>query len=153
MAASERFLAVLHRWIEVFMSNSMRRIFQFSKAKGLSMPQIGALLQIHHRGYCTVSQIGDGLGVTNPAASQLLENLVQEDLIDRSEDPNDRRAKQIVLTEKGRRLLRESSHARLEWLNGLTGLLTAQEMTQITSALTLLVEKTRQLENSDRKGS
>jgi len=150
MPASDQFLSVLHEWTGVFMRNSMHNFLLFSKEKGVSMPQIGALFQIRRKGVCSVSDIGDELGVTSAAASQMIENLVHLDLIRRSEDPQDRRAKQLVLTEKGRKILQESIHARQAWLSALVGLLTSQEQTQVTSALKILVEKADRLELKTR---
>ncbi len=118
MAASEQFLAAMHEWAGVFMRNSMRNFLLFSKEKGVSMPQIGALFRIR-RGDCSVSDISGELNVTNAAASQMLESLVQQDFIHRSEDPNDRRAKQLVLTDKGRKLLLDGIHARQGWMHHL----------------------------------
>jgi DNA-binding MarR family transcriptional regulator len=149
MAASEQFLTALHEWGGVFMRNSMSHFLLFSKEKGVSMPQIGALFRIR-RGDCSVSDISGELNVTNAAASQMLESLVQQDFVRRSEDPNDRRAKQIVLTEKGRKILLDGIHARQAWMHHLAQHLTPQEQTQIASALKILVEKANQLEKKNQ---
>jgi len=84
--------------------------------------------------------------VTNAAASQMLEHLVQQQMITRSEDPHDRRAKQIVLTDKGRQVLQESIHARQGWLEDLAHTLSPEEKEQVVAALHILIEKTSQLE-------
>ncbi len=152
MTASDQFLAALHEWTGTFMRNSMHNFLLFSKEKGVSIPQIGALFQIRRKGVCSVSDIGDELGVTSAAASQMIENLVNLDLIRRSEDPQDRRAKQLVLTEKGRKILLESIHAQQGWLSGMVALLSTQEQMHVTSALKILVEKTNQLEKQNRTG-
>jgi len=87
------------------MSTSMGAFLQYAKEQGLSVPQIGALIHINSRVTCGVTDVGDDLGVTSAAASQMLERLVQSGLIERHEDPDDRRAKRIVLTERGHRLV------------------------------------------------
>jgi DNA-binding MarR family transcriptional regulator len=76
----------------------------------------------------------------------MLERLVQQELILRSEDPHDRRFKQIVLTDKGRRILQESLHARQGWLDDLAHTLSAGEKEQIVAALNILIDKANQLE-------
>ena len=93
------------------MRHSMHSFILYSKENSLSMSQIGALFQINH-GRSNVSDLSDGLGITNAAASQMLERLVQQELILRSEDPQDRRVKQFVLTGKGCRIMQESLQAR-----------------------------------------
>jgi DNA-binding MarR family transcriptional regulator len=122
-----QFIDALREWTEAFMSTSMGEFLQFAKEQGLSVPQIGALFHINSRGTCGVSAIGDDLGVTSAAASQMLERLVQNGLVERSEDPNDRRAKQIVLTERGHRVVRGSMEIRQRWFSALADRLSPQE--------------------------
>ena len=83
------------------------------------MPQLGALFHLHHLGACSVTDLGDELGVTGAAASQMMERLVQQGLILRTEDLQDRRVKNLVLTETGTQVIQESIHARQDWLNDL----------------------------------
>jgi DNA-binding MarR family transcriptional regulator len=139
------FVATLHEWIEVFMHHSMRNFIRYSRESGLSMSQIGALFRIHHKGGSGVSDLGEHLGVTSAAASQMLERLVQQGLILRSEDPVDRRVKQLVLTEKGIQTLQESIRARQGWLDELSKMLSASEGEQVMAALNILIEKTKQI--------
>jgi DNA-binding MarR family transcriptional regulator len=142
------FNTALHSWIEIFMRLSMRNFLQFSRDNGFSMSQIGALFRIHSKGTCGVSDIGDDLGITSAAASQMLDRLVQQGLVNRSEDPLDRRGKQIVLTSKGERILKESIQARQGWLDAVAQQLTPQEQQQVVAALNILVEKASLLEKN-----
>ena len=132
----------LQDWIELFMRRSMHNMLLFAKENNLSMSQMGALMNIHRHQMCNVSEIGDELGVTSAAASQMLERLVQQGVIERTEDPNDRRAKQIALTEKGTQFLHESFRARYAWLGELAVSFTPEEQAQIQTALRLLLDKT-----------
>jgi DNA-binding MarR family transcriptional regulator len=143
MPQADLFIDTMQNWIDVFMRRSMRNFIRFSRESGLSMSQIGALYHIHRRGSSPVSDLGEHLGVTSAAASQMLERLVQQGIILRSEDPHDRRGKQIVLTEKGHQILLESIHARQGWLVDLADELSAGEKEQISAALKILIEKTR----------
>jgi DNA-binding MarR family transcriptional regulator len=122
----------------------MREFILYSKKTGLSMSQIGALLHVS-KFSASVSDVGDGLGVTNAAASQMLDRLVHQELIVRSEDPDDRRGKKIVLTDKGRRVIEESIDARQGWLNDLAAVFSPAEKDQILAALDILIQKAGQL--------
>jgi DNA-binding MarR family transcriptional regulator len=145
MQQSELLVLALREWIEVFMSRSMGGFIRYSKEKGLSMSQLGALLHIHHEVGGGVTGLGDKLGVTSAAASQMLERLVQQELIQRTEDPVDRRVKQLVLTEKGNQAIKESIHAREEWLNELAKTFSEGEKAQVVTALNILIDKAKQL--------
>ena len=134
---------VIREWSEVFMHRSMRDFKRFMDATGLSFSQINILMRLFHGGCAGVSEIGDQLGVTNAAASQAVDRLVQLGLIERTEDPEDRRAKRLALTQKGNALIEKGVEARSQWIEGLTDALTPEQQNMIISALTLLTEAAR----------
>jgi DNA-binding MarR family transcriptional regulator len=146
---TERFSEVLREWAEVFMRRSMGDIVQLSKQSGLSMSQLGALFRLHRSGYCGVSNIGDHLGVTHAAASQMVDRLVQQGLLERAEDLDDRRVKKNTLSPKGRKLVEESIEARRRWAEQLTDKLTVEEQESISAALVTLTAAARSLENKE----
>ena len=150
MSSADPLVSTLHRWIEVTRGHSMRNFIRFAKESGFSMSQLGALFHLHHKGSTGVTDLGDHLGVTNAAVSQMIERLVRQELILRSEDPTDRRAKQIVLTDKGLQVFQESVCARLDWLDDLVKTLSAEEKEQITEALKILIDKASQLEQHSK---
>ena len=145
MSNMDPFVATFHQWIDIFMHRSMRRFIHFARESGLSMSMIGALFHLNRMGSTGVTDLGDHLGVTSAASSQMLERLVQQKLILRTEDPADRRVKQIVLTEKGCHLLKEGTRARQGWLTELTESLSDEEKKQITAALNLMINRANQL--------
>jgi DNA-binding MarR family transcriptional regulator len=79
----------------------------------------------------------------------MLERLVQQKLILRTEDPNDRRVKQLVLTDKGCRIMQESVRARQGWLDDLVSGLSENQKERIASAVRILIEKNNQLDQQD----
>ncbi len=145
MLSPDPFVATLIAWIEISTRRSMRRSLRYARESGLSMSQLGALFHIHRMGSSPVTDLGHHLGVTSAAASQMLERLVQQELISRSEDPHDRRVKQIVLTDKGLQVYHECTRARQDWLDDLSEVLSASEKEQITAALNILIDKARHL--------
>ena len=145
MQQADPFVATLQEWIEVFMQRSMRNFVGYARANGLSMSQLGALFQMHRRESSGVTDLADKLGLTSSAASQLLERLVQQGLILRSEDPGDRRAKQLVLTDKGRQILQGSIQARQSWLSDLAETLSDGDKEAIIAALKIMIDKATHL--------
>jgi DNA-binding MarR family transcriptional regulator len=144
MDSNDPLVVALHDWTKVFMRRSRHEFVLFSKKTGLSMSHIGALFRINE-GKSSVSDVGGGLGITNAAGSQMVDRLVLQGLILRSEDPDDRRAKRLVLTEKGRQILDESFHARQSWLKELADSLSESEKKQVVVALRLLIEKANRI--------
>jgi DNA-binding MarR family transcriptional regulator len=127
------------------MRRSMRHFIRHARKCGFSMSHMGAMFHIHRIGSCGVTDLGDHLGVTSAAASQMLERLVQQELILRTEDPKDRRVKQIVLTNKGRRVLEEGIRARQDWMDDLAQTLSDSEKETIRVALNILIDKVKNL--------
>jgi DNA-binding MarR family transcriptional regulator len=146
MSSVDPVVSTLHQWIEVFMRRSTRNFIRYARKSGLSMSQLGAMFHLQRMGSTGVTGLGDHLGVSNAAVSQMLERLVQQGLILRSENPTDRRVKQIVLTDKGLQIYQESIRARQSWLDDLTEVLSTDEKEQITEALNILIDKANQLE-------
>jgi DNA-binding MarR family transcriptional regulator len=149
MDLSESFHSTLTNWTEFFMRRSMRNFFLYARQNGFTITQIAALFLIHRKGSNCISDIGDELDITNAAASQMLERLVQLGLIQRTENPNDRRFKQVTLTEKGYQALQESIAARQGWFADLADTLSEAEKGQVVSALKILIDKARQLDQGN----
>ena len=146
MSPTKVFPEVIREWSEVFMQRSMRDFRKFMDETGLSLSQINILMRLIHAGSTGVSEIGEQLGVSNAAASQAVDRLVVMDLIKRTEDPDDRRAKQLALTQKGRTLIESGIAARSRWVEGLTDALTPEQQNMIIAALTLLTAAARATE-------
>ena len=147
MHSADPFVAALHEWVELFMCRSMHQFIRYAHESGLSMSQVGALFHVRREGGSGVTDLGNHLGVTSAGASQILERLVQQGLILRTEDPVDRRQKQLVLTEKGARIIQESIHARQGWLDDLADTLSPGEKEQVIAALKILIEKMHSLKD------
>ncbi len=125
-------------WSEVFMRHSFREFKEFMDMHGLSPSQVITLFRLYHGGSCGVSDIGAQLGVTNAASSQLIDRLVILGLIERSEDPDDRRAKHLTITSKGIRVLEQGIAARRMWMEELTTRLTPEQRVTVMAALSVL---------------
>jgi DNA-binding MarR family transcriptional regulator len=75
----------------------------------------------------------------------MLDRLVQQGLIERTEDPNDRRARRITLTEAGHQAVLESIRAQRGWFDDLAASLSPAEKEEITAALGILIDHARHL--------
>jgi DNA-binding MarR family transcriptional regulator len=132
--------------MDVFMHRSMRGWGLFAKSTGLSMPQFSVLMQLHYRGACGMSEISERFEVTAAAASQLVDKLVQSGFIKREEDPHDRRAKLLNLTDRGKELVQQGIEERYRWVDQLAERLTAEERVQVSEALNIMTRAAQELE-------
>ena len=146
MTKSPQFSQAIRSWMDIFMHRSMRGWGLFAKSTGLSMPQFSVMMQLHHRGNCAIGDISERFDITNAAASQLVDKLVQNGFIKRDEDPRDRRAKMLNLTDKGRDLIQRGIEERYRWVDELAGKLTAEERAKVTEALNIMTQAAKELE-------
>ena len=143
MSPTKELTEAIHEWSEVFMRRSGRDFKHCLDETGLSFSQFIVLMRLYHGAKSDVSGIGVQLGITNAAASQSIDRLVNLGLIERTEDPEDRRAKQLVLTRKGQALIRKSVEARSQWIESLTEALKPEQQQATILALTLLTKAAR----------
>ncbi len=146
MARSTQFESALRAWAGVFMRRSVRSFIMAMKDSGLSSSQLNTLMRLHYHGSCPVSAIGDELGVTAAAATQIADRLAGMGLIERAEDPADRRVRRIRLTDPGRKLVRRGLEARIAWARELAAELPERDLDQIVDALHRLTEAAGRLD-------
>jgi len=146
MTNSIQFTKSIRSWMDVFMHRSMRGWGRYAKSTGLSMHQVSLMMQLNYRGACGMSEISERFNVTPAAASQLVDKLVQSGYIQREEDPNDRRAKLLNLTDKGQEVIQQGFEERYRWVDELTERLTEEERVQISEALDIMTRAAQDLE-------
>jgi DNA-binding MarR family transcriptional regulator len=135
-------------WMNLNMRNSLGNFMRFAREKNISLTQLSSLIHLSQNEECNISDLGAEFGVSNAAVSQLLEKMVQQGLVHRSEDPQDRRNKVLVLTEDGKKIANEGMNERHKWLSNLIKILTEEEQDQVDSVLRLLIDKAAQIEEA-----
>ena len=148
MSSPKQFESVMRAWFVVFMTRSNEEFARFLRKKKLNYAQYGVLMRLYHHGDCAISSLGKQFGVSMPAASQLVERLVEEGLVERTESEYDRRVKQLALTSQGRALVRASMDARLDWAHALNAALAPEQRESIAQALADLIAAAQSLEKT-----
>ena len=143
-------LAPLHNGFEFLIARMMQDFMHSMQAAGLSGPQIHVLLYIYHAGECTLSEISELAGSSRPAASQLVERLVQQELVERTEDPIDRRNKRLKLTRLGLGLIRKSM-SKNSFLQKLWDQLDEGQRLTVHTALGYLLEAGRHIPSAHKR--
>ena len=146
MTKPTQFSQTLRAWMDTFMHRSMRGWSHFAKSTGLSMSQFSILMQLHDKGPCGLSEISERFDVTAAAASQLVDKLVQAGYLARTEDPTDRRAKLLTLSDKGKELINQGTEERHRWMDDLAATLSADDQKKVAEALAILTKAVRNLE-------
>src|SRR3990172_8446943 len=139
-----------HAGLEYILAHIIQDFMQFMHLTGLSRPQIHALLHIYHAGDCQISEISALTDSSPAAASQLVERLVQQGLVQRTEDPLNRRIKKLRLTDKSLKLINQGVTSN-RFLVDLMAALTAKQRQTVHTALGYLAQASRQIQSSHKR--
>jgi len=83
----------------------------------------------------SVKRLGEKLGLSLAAMSRAADELVQRGLVNRTEDPTDRRLKRLCLTDEGRDLVQRMRELRMAGFEQFVATLTAKQRTQLAKTL------------------
>jgi len=109
----------------------------------LSLTQVKALVALSHD-ELSVKDLAERLSLSLPGASRAVDALVSRGLIDRREDPEDRRQKRLRCTASGLEALRRLDEARLAGLSALAATLLAAQCKRLSSALRPILDGLRE---------
>jgi DNA-binding MarR family transcriptional regulator len=124
----------------------MNDFLRLARGSGLSWAQMAVLMHLHYRGPREVMACGELLQLSPAGDSQMIERLVQQGLVQRSETPDDRRVRLVHLTATGRQVVDESIQAQQGWLEQLLAALTDEQRAAVSQALRMLTAQATLLE-------
>ena len=139
----------IRQGLDLITHRAFREQARFVKSSGLSMAQFGILMQLHYQHGCGISDISTRMDVSPAAASQLVDKLVQSELLERTEDPTDRRAKQLKLTAKGRELVETGMAARHRWVDTFIECLEPAEREKVSEVLAIMTSTLQQMQEKE----
>ena len=84
---------------------------RFWDGRGLTMPQLRLMYLLLQQDGRPVGELADEMNVRPATVTGLTDRLVRQRLIERQDDPNDRRVVRVALTAEGRRVLGEIESA------------------------------------------
>jgi DNA-binding MarR family transcriptional regulator len=133
--------------VDIILSNQMELIKVLQRSivprwlhLDISPAQIRVLFVLAHTGPVTMGTIAEKLGVGLPTASHLVEKLVRAQLVNRNEDPTDRRHMLVQLTTQGDELIGHLQRDRQALLRSWLSKLTQEELIALNQGLQALVK-------------
>lgn len=117
---------------------------------GITMPQAKTLHLVAAVGEIRMSVLAGRLGVTLSTVSGLIDRLVDAGLVDRHDDPADRRQVLIVLTPDGASLLERFRELGRRQMSDLLDGLADRDLVTVSNATAILARVARQM---SRRGS
>jgi DNA-binding MarR family transcriptional regulator len=89
----------------------------------------------------SVKELGEGLGLSLPAASRTVDGLLRRGYLERREDDRDRRVKRVRLTSAGRDAVARLNEARLAGLEAFASTLSDTERDRLGGAIESLLAR------------
>jgi len=101
---------------------------------GITSSQFHTIRRIS-QGDASVSALADCMHVSRPNVSRAVDDLVQNGLVNRTRDPNDRRNVQLSLTDTGKKLIKDLNKKHVMILADQFSILSDEELRVMFSAL------------------
>ena len=116
----------------------LRRLAQDDRATGVSAPRLSALSVLVFGGPRTIGELAGLEGVTPPTMTRLVAGMVADGLVERLDDPADRRVVRVQASATGRTLLLAGRDRRVATLAAMIKPLTPKERRRLDAAASLL---------------
>ena len=97
--------------------------------------QIGLLFAVAHEESLGVKELAERFCMTPSAATQLIDGLVKEKLLVRSEDPKDHRRTRLTVSARGKKRLSEIRKAHIDSMVRFFAPLSMSELTELRRLL------------------
>jgi DNA-binding MarR family transcriptional regulator len=125
----------------------LQRVFAYDRSdplfnSHLTLTQIKILMLLARHGSVSGGELAGLLGVGPAALSGMIDRLVAQDLVARTEDLHDRRVRRITLTQAGSELIGGILDAGAEQLRKVLSRLSDEELATVARAMHLLVDAT-----------
>ena len=116
----------------------LRRLAQEDRATGVSPARLSALSVLVFGGPRTIGALAAAEGVTPPTMTRLVAGLVADGLVERLEEPGDRRVVRLQASPTGRATLLAGLDRRVATLGAMLGPLTPKERRRLDQAAAII---------------
>ena len=136
----EELIARVHEVLPEIGRRLYALISEHPKVAGRPLGQIKAMLYLYRRGCCTVGEIASNVGVSMPAASELIDRLVDDGYLEREINPADRRQVLVRLTSEAQAYGAEIHALRRAQIRATLDRLPPEQQEGFVQGLTVLAE-------------
>ncbi len=144
MAKSELIAEVIRLDREA--NRMMRRpLFETWKGLNLTVPQLRSLFFISNSGSASPGKLAAALGVTPPNVTGIVDRLVEQGLVARSESREDRRVLLLQTTEKGEAIISEIRDWRTNTMRNVLERLSERDLQSLAHGFAALVKAARKV--------
>ncbi len=132
----ERFVDLLGTYSSAVLTG---RLLEEATHGKLTPAQLEAMVFIHRHGGCSAKALSEGLHISIPSATRLVDRLVRKVLVDRRESGEDRRLVYLTVTAMGLRALQAVRAARVARMRQAVAVLREDERVVLLALLERLL--------------
>jgi DNA-binding MarR family transcriptional regulator len=104
----------------------------------LTIPQLKSLFYISRHGRVNLSGLASGIRVTPANVTGIADRLVEQGLLTRTPDPDDRRVSWLRATDKGKTLINDLREGRAQEMRRILDQLTEEELSTVARGFELV---------------
>ncbi len=101
----------------------------------ITPPQFNALLILRNHGNLTIGELGEKMYLACSTATDLIDRMERNGLVERVRDQNDRRVIRLHVKEKGTEMVGAVMAARIRYLSGVLEQISPEEIETMTTAM------------------
>jgi DNA-binding MarR family transcriptional regulator len=106
---------------------------------GLTPAQLRSLFLIANKGSTNFRKLAKALGVTPSNVTGIVDHLVEQGLVSRTQNPEDRREMTLQATDKGKALVSNIKEAGIKRMTHVLSLLSSQELSALVQGLSAFI--------------
>jgi DNA-binding MarR family transcriptional regulator len=104
----------------------------------LTIAQLKSLMFISHKGVTNFKTLADALGVSPPNVTGIVERMVEQGLISREENPQNRRMLMLKVTDKGVAVVKKIHESKSSRFSGLLAKLSQEDLEALARGMAAL---------------
>jgi len=101
----------------------------------ITPPQFNALLILRNHGNLTIGELGEKMYLACSTATDLIDRMERNGLVERVRDQNDRRVIRLHVKEKGTEMVGAVMSARIRYLSGVLEQISPEEIESMITAM------------------
>jgi len=105
-----------------------------SRVSDFSLAQFRVLMVVHHFGSLSVNELRQQLNIAQSSTSEIIDRLVQQQMLKRENDPQDKRKTRLVLTPRAVKLIRNQGDRIKEYYRTILEMLDEKDQTLLVDS-------------------
>jgi DNA-binding MarR family transcriptional regulator len=106
---------------------------------GLTLTQLRSLFLIANKGSTNFRKLAEALGVTPSNVTGIVDRLVEQGLVSRTQNPEDRREMTLQATDKGQFLVSNLKEVGIKHMTHILSLLSLEELSALAQGLSAFI--------------